>query len=198
MSAVSTALMTAEEFFEWANRPENAGTRYELEDGRVIELPSPGYRHGLLCSWIAHLLWNFAIARGRGRVASNDTGLVVRRNPDTTRGADVMFFDSSPPLDEVTAGYPAELPVLVVEVRSPSDRDNRILRRVEQYHRRGVPLVWLVDPEEHVITVYTPNEFPRVHDETDELTGNGVLPDFRCRVADLFTLPGQPSPPPTA
>jgi hypothetical protein len=36
---------------------------------------------------------------------------------------------------------------------------------------------------------------PLVFDETDELTGNGVLPDFACKVADLFTLPGQPPNP---
>jgi hypothetical protein len=38
------------------------------------------------------------------------------------------------------------------------------------------------------------NEFHRVLDETEELTGNGVLPDFVCRVTDLFTLPGQSLP----
>jgi hypothetical protein len=29
----SAPVTTAEEFFEWASRPENFGTRYELEKG---------------------------------------------------------------------------------------------------------------------------------------------------------------------
>ena len=33
---------------------------------------------------------------------------------------------------------------------------------------------------------------PRVLDEADELDGNDVLPDFRCRVAEFFAVPGKP------
>ena len=64
-----------------------------------------------------------------------------------------------------------------------------------QPDERGVALVWLADPEDRSVTIHRPNEFPKVLDETDELTGDGVLPDFRCRVADLFTLPGPSAPP---
>jgi len=36
-------------------------------------------------------------------------------------------------------------------------------------------------------------QVPAVLDEAEELTGNGALPDLRLRVAELFTVPGQPS-----
>ena len=32
---------------------------------------------------------------------------------------------------------------------------------------------------------------PCVLHKDDELTGDDVLPDFRCKVAEFFTLPGQ-------
>jgi Uma2 family endonuclease len=198
MSAVSTALMTAEEFFEWANRPENAGTRYELDDGMVIETPSPGELHGLLCWIVAHLLGGYVVPRG-GYLMTNDTGLIVRRRPDTVRGPDVMLFLDGRKVEELSRGHSERVPPLVVEVLSPSDQFSKTLRRVDQYEARGVPLIWVIDPDERAVHVFRPNELRKRFEETDELTGNGVLPDLRLKVADLFTLPGQqPTSPPTA
>jgi Uma2 family endonuclease len=81
-----------------------------------------------------------------------------------------------------------------VEVISPSDRIGKTALRIGQYLARGVALVWLVDPEDRTVTVYRPNELPRVLDEQDDLNGNGVLPDFSLKVAELFRLPGSPPP----
>jgi Uma2 family endonuclease len=190
MATVATAKMTAEEFFAWSNRPENAGKRCELVEGEVVEMPPPGDVHGTICAWITYLFWDFARRRGRGRVTSNDTGLVVERDPDTTRGADVMFFDESRGLDELPSSYPTGVPRVVVEVMSPSDRWTKTRHRVQQYLGHGVPLIWVVDPIRRTVTVFRPDELQQVLDETDTLTGNGVLPDFECKVAELFALPG--------
>lgn len=190
MSTVATARMTAEEFFDWANQPENAGKRYELENGEPIEMPPPGDRHGTVNSWIGHLLWMYAIRRGRGRVSSNDSALIVEIDPPTVRGPDLMFFDESTPVANISPRFPNALPSLVVEVLSPSDRWSKVQIRVKQYLQRGVPLVWIVDPIDYTVTVFRAGEMQVVLEESDELTGNGVLPDFRCRVAELFSLPG--------
>jgi Uma2 family endonuclease len=194
MATVSTPKMTAEEFYAWANRPENADRRFELVNGEVEEMPSPGEIHGLICSWVVHILWLYVSRRSQGRVLSNDTGLVVKRGPDTVRGPDVMFFLTSRQLAEASPGHVTDVPDLIVEVLSPTDRHGQTLKRIGQYLKRGVPLVWVIDPEDHTLTAYRPNEFPKLLDEQDELTGNGVLPDFSCRVADLFALPGQTPP----
>jgi Uma2 family endonuclease len=198
MSTVSTALMTAEEFFEWANLPENSDTRYELEDGMVVPMPSPGELHGFLCWLVAHVLGGYVVPRG-GYLMTNDTGLIVRRRPDSVRGPDVMVFMDGRKASELSRGHSERVPLLVVEVLSPSDQFSKTLRRVDQYEARGVPLIWVVDPDERAVHVFRPNELRKRLEESDELTGNGVLPDFSCKVADLFTLPGQPpNSPPTA
>jgi Uma2 family endonuclease len=188
--ATATRLLTAEEFYDWANRPEHAGRYWELDRGEVIEMPPPMSPHGTLCSWIAHLLWMYALGRGRGRVTSNDSGLVVANRPDTVRGVDVMFFDEALPLARIPRQYDVGLPALVVEVWSPSDRRNQMNRRVAQYLARGVPLIWLVDPEDETVAVYRRGDEMVLAAGADELTGAPALPDFRCRAADLFTLPG--------
>jgi len=194
MATVTTRPMTADEFFAWANHPENQDRLWELERWEVVEMPSPGELHGILCGFLAHLLWSYVLRRGRGgAVSSNDTGLLVEEGPDTVRGPDLMLFDESLPLDQLSRKYTRRIPRLVVEVRSPTDQPTKMTKRAGQYLVRGVPLVWLVDPEVRSVTVCRSDRFPRVLDETDEITGEDVLPDLRFRVAEFFTLPGSPS-----
>jgi Uma2 family endonuclease len=137
-------------------------------------------------------LWSFAIRRGRGRVTTNDTGLIVEEEPDTVRGVDVMFFDESRPFGMIPREYERGLPALVVEVWSPNDKRNQMNRRVAQFIARGIPLVWLVDPDDQSVSVQRPGQVPVIMTGDDELIGYDTLPDFTCKVADLFTLPGQP------
>jgi Uma2 family endonuclease len=186
----TTTLMTAEEFFDWANRPEHGDKHFELENGRVVEMPSPGELHGVVCWLIAHLLGNYLFSRGSGYLCTNDTGLIVRRNPDTVRGPDVMVFLTAKTVDQLNLGHADEAPAAVVEVFSPSDKPGQLTRRIAQYHKRGVPLVWVVYPEDRSVDVYRPGRPTESLTESDELTGGDALPDFRCKVADLFALPG--------
>jgi Uma2 family endonuclease len=191
--ATDTAIaprLAAEEFLEWANRPENAGKRYELDRGEVFEVPPPIRGHGFYCWLVIKLLTEYVTRRGVGHLLTNDTGILVERNPDTLRGADAMVFLRAPTEADFQTKYVEDVPDLIVEVVSPSDKPKHLNHRVDQYLRRGVPMVWLIDPHQVIVTVYRPKEFHKVLDETDELTGDGVLPDFRCRVAELFSLPG--------
>jgi Uma2 family endonuclease len=194
MASTTATRMTAEEFFGWADRPENAGKVYELDEGEVQEVPPPTRGHGFFCWLVIKYLTEYLARRKAGHILTNDAGIVVARDPDTLRGADVMLFLRDAHPSDFQGRYVNDVPDLIVEVVSPSDTAKRLNRRVTQYLARGVPLVWLIDPQIGTVTVCRPNEFPKVLDETDELTGNGVLPDFACRVRDLFPPPGA-SPP---
>src|SRR5438105_8974717 len=105
MATVQTKLLTAEEFYEWANRPENRGRQCELERGRIVEMSRPGKLHGMVCANVARILGNFAVARQRGYVCSNDTGVIVERAPDTVRGPDVLFFEDADTVEDVDLHY---------------------------------------------------------------------------------------------
>ena len=181
--------MTAEQFFLWATQPQNAGRNVELDAGEVIEVPSPIREHAYYCWVLIKVLTEYVIKRGSGHLLTNDCGIIVEREPDTVRGADVMLFLRSADEKDFASKYVEDIPDLIVEVISPSDTAKRINRRVAQYLERGIPLVWLIDFEQYTISVCRPNEYPKVLDETDELSGNGVLPGFSCKVADLFALP---------
>jgi Uma2 family endonuclease len=94
MATGATKLMTAEEFYEWTHRPENRDRCFELEAGEVVEMSRPGIRHCLVCANVAGILRNYAVQRRKGFVCSNDPGLIVKRDPDTVRGPDVLFFEN--------------------------------------------------------------------------------------------------------
>lgn len=187
--------LTIDQFVEWAGRPENVNRTFELDRGEVLEVPPPIRGHGFYRWLVIKLLTEFVTRRGSGHLLTNDTGIIVGRNPDTLRGANVMLFLRPPQPADLEKKYVEDIPDLIVEIVSPSDKAKQLNRRVDQYLRRGVPLVWLIDPSQVIVTVCKPNEFNKILDETDELTGNGVLPEFSCRVADLFALTGQPQPP---
>ncbi len=181
--------MTAEQFAVWANLPENSETLYELDEGRVVDMPSPGERHGLVCSWIAHLLWMYAIQHGNGRVLSNDTGVILANKLGIVRGPDVMYVTGTRGILEVGVGHVEEVPTVVIEVLSPPDRPTQTVRRVNQYLKRGIPQVWVVDPDDRSMVVYSQTETPQTLDETGDLTGGAILPGFACKVSDFFAWP---------
>jgi Uma2 family endonuclease len=191
MATVETKLMTADEFYDWASRPENQGKTFELDEGRVVDVPPASELHGVICGLIATLLNKYLFQRGKGYMCSNDTGLLIKKKPGTVRGPDIMLFDESRSLGKLSRKFADRIPKLLVEVLSPSDQVAKVNRRISQFLKRGVPLVWLVDPETRTVTVYRPGEDLRVVQEDEELTGEDVLPKLRYRVAELFALPGE-------
>ena len=190
-TATYTELMTAEDFFGWVSLPENRDLHVELERGEITEMPPPGKFHGFVCGNVARILGNYAAEHGRGYVCANDAGLIVERDPDTVRGPDVTFYEDSQTADDMERQFAAEPPVLAVEVLSPNDRVNRTVLRISQMLALGVKMIWVIDPETRDVSVYRSGRDPQLIPLSQELTGTDLLPDFRCRVADLFAVPGQ-------
>jgi Uma2 family endonuclease len=184
--ATAPHTFTAEEFFEWANLPENSLHVWELERGKVVRMPSPSVVHGIIAALITRLLFDFAFQRGKGYVCSNDTGLLVARMPDTIRGPDVMFFDEHIDLENASRKYSQDVPALVVEVMSPSDRWSDMHRRISQYLGLGVPTVWVVSPDDYTVTICRPNRNQQILESHEEILGDPPLIDFRCKVSDIF------------
>lgn len=194
MATAETKLMTAEEFHAWSNREENRDKNCDLVRGEIEEMTRPGRRHGFVCGNVVWILGNFVRQRRKGYICSNDTGVVVERDPDTVRGPDVMLFEDATQYEELDLKYGETPPLLAVEVLSPNDTTGKVMERITDQLHFGTKLVWLIDPEARNVTVYRPGKEPYVVRESQELTGDDVLPDFRCRVAEFFVMPGQQVP----
>jgi Uma2 family endonuclease len=194
-TAATTAkeLMTAEQFSDWVQRPENANKWFELVRGEVIELPPPTKPHGFVCANVARIVGNYTFQRRKGYVTSNDSGVILEHDPDTVRGPDVALYEDAQSFAELHPKYGEVPPRLAVEVLSPNDKAKLVTRKIMDYLRTGVDLVWLIDPEARAVYVYPRSKAPYSLDENQDLTGDDVLPDFRCRVADLFFMAGPPS-----
>ncbi|MDW7993994.1 MAG: Uma2 family endonuclease [Gemmatales bacterium] len=183
-------LLTVEEFLALCERPEYQDQRLELDEGRLIVMPPAGDLHGTECWLVSRLLTKYIEASGTGRLATNDPGLVLSRESGVVRAPDVAYYRESVALSEIPSGLAERLPQLVVEVLSPSDRPNDVARKVQQYLRAGIEMVWVVEPQDRTVAVYRRGREPQVLGENETLSGEDVLPGFSVSVADLFRLPG--------
>ena len=182
MTATMPKLLTAAEFAELPNPAD--GSKQELVKGRIVLMPPPKGRHGHLQLEVGARLREVVKPNRLGWVVT-ESGVVIDTNPDTVRGPDVSFYgiDRHPqPPDD----YFEIPPDLAVEILSPDDRRPRVLEKIREYIAAGVKVVWLVDPDTNVVTVYSGNTRGVEHHEGDTLDGGDVLPGFTCPVADLF------------
>lgn len=172
---------------EYLRLPTN-GRKTELVRGRVIEVTPPSIFHGYVCGNIAGILREFVLADALGRVMSNDSGVVTERDPDTLRGADVMYYSFArlPPGPLPEAGYGDKAPDLAFEVVSPSDRWSEVLGKVTEYLTAGVTAVCVVNPRDRTVTVYRDRQNPEPVAADAELTLPDVLPGFRVPIRRFF------------
>jgi Uma2 family endonuclease len=186
MATVADKPITAEEFAQMPPPPD--GSKQELVRGVIVTMPPPGFEHGVCQVRVANLLDTHTHARKnkQGSVTA-ETGLVTEKDPDTVRGAAVSFWSVERlPLDQRPQGYPEVAADLCVEILSPKKRLKKIKEKIREYFARGVRMVWVVDPEDHTVTVYRSPDEGRLLHESATLLGDDVLPGFSCRVSEFF------------
>jgi Uma2 family endonuclease len=188
-TATTVQRMTAEEFFDWVHRPENDDRWFELDRGKVIELSPPNRVHGRVCACVGFVLADFTFRRKKGYVTTNNAGVILARNPDTVRGPDVALYEDAVRFADLPSRYDELPPRIAVEVLSPDDRADLVVRKLVDYLAGGVQLVWLIDPITCTATVWRGDRMPYRVDRDGELSGEEVLPGLTCKLADLFWLP---------
>lgn len=95
------------------------------------------------------------------------------------------------PGEKLHEGFVRIAPDLAVEVVSPNDLFDEVESNALQYLDAGVRLVWVVNPRTRSVQVYRADRTVTRLREQDEITGEDVLPGFRCMVGEFFPLPGQ-------
>ena len=193
MSApAAVRLMTTEEFLAL---PDDGVERW-LVRGQLREATRGGTmtvrnrRHCRVLSRTDQLLGNWLDQRPepRGEILSGEVGCRILRDPDTTLGIDLVYISA-----ELAAQEPEHttlidgVPILAVEILSPSDTQEDINEKVDLLLKAGVALVWLIDPHDQTVLVYRPNEQPVLFNNTQELTGEPHLPGFQVPVAKIFS-----------
>lgn len=194
-AAPAARRMTTAEFWDFTHLPENRNRDFELIRGEVIEVPRPTKPHGVVSFRVGKYLDLYAESVGRGYVTTNDSGVILEEYPDTVVGPDVAYYTDAATFDELHPKWGETVPLLAVEVLSPNDKPSKISGKVRDYLSNGVKLVWVVDFEERLVTVYRPDRTLEQFTASGELLGGDELPGLVVKVADLFKLPGEPKPP---
>ncbi len=181
----TSTLLRAEEF---ARVAEVLG-RCELVNGEIIPMSPGGLRHSEITSRACFLLESHNRPRRLGRVLTGEAGFIVRRGPDTVRGADVAFISYRRlPKDTAITGFldvPAEL---IIEVLSDDTSWSEMETKIGEYQTAGVDLVWVLDPRTLTLHVCARGASPVLLREPDTASADPHMPGFSCRVADFFAV----------
>jgi len=191
---ISSEALTAEEFFVWWNQHPDEDAKFELDGGSVFEKTSFGSQlHGVVCALVLHRLTDYILrARCGGYMLANNPGCVLDRSPDTVLCPDAMLYLEPPP-KRLTNFFATDLPTLAVEVSDTNDDRTLNRERADRMIAAGIPMVWVLDPKDRNVMVHSQTGPSKTLDETDELTGESILPGFACKVGDFFAWPTQPS-----
>ncbi len=172
------------------------GKRFELVDGQLVER-----NMGLESSWVGGRLHSrldrFCDEHATGWVFPADDGYqCFPHEPDLVRRPDVSFIRRGRlPGDVLPTGWGKIAPDLVVEVVSPNDSAGELEGKLDDYQRAGVPLVWVVSIRSRTVMVYRVDGSVSRLREGDELSGEDVIPGFRCPVSEIFPPRQQPTEP---
>ena len=147
--------------------------------------------HGSSESRIARVLANWALSlpEPRPEVASGEIGFVLSSSPDrsVTVGIDVAVISAELADSEGDESWMYEgIPLLAVEILSPSDTIKEVSAKLKTYRECGVPIVWIVDTDLRTVTEHRPDREPKLYTKADTLAAEPHLPGFTCRVAEFF------------
>jgi Uma2 family endonuclease len=167
------------------------GDRYELVDGQLVERPMSTWS-SYVGGEISRRLGEYSRANKAGWVLPADTGYQCFPDaPNKVRRPDISFIRS----DRMTVeqakeeGYNSVAPDLAVEVLSPNEVAYDVDKKIQEYLKAGVRLVWVVNPQSRTIEVHRIGGQGTILRESDELEGEDVLPGFHTQVKELFSPP---------
>jgi Uma2 family endonuclease len=175
-----------------ATLPDDA-RRYELVEGKLVQMPPTGFEHGSLATKIISILDAFVRDRHLGRVVASETGFLLSQpgEPDTVLAPDAAFVAAAripPPGSPDRQGFARLAPDLVVEIASPNQRQREMSAKARHWLAAGTRIVWIVWPSSQQVDVWRQKrDTPTTLSIGDEIDGEDVLPGFTCPLSVLFT-----------
>ena len=182
-ATITTKLISGEEYAAMIRSGRSA-----LIDGIMTPMTPTGDDHGAYKGNVYYALRPFVESNKLGKVRVGEVGIYLRRNPDTVRGADVIFITNERYAQKTKSAFLEIAPDLVVEVMSPNDSYSEVKQKLREYFSIGVRLVWVLDPDAQQVHAYRAPTDVREFGLDDELPGDDVLPGFSVKVALLFEI----------
>lgn len=169
--------------------PDDVEPALEWVNNRTLQKASPSGRHALAQRRFASALGDWADACGAGAVGTEWRFQVqppgeIRRSlvPDVA----FLSYESVPSAEIDLLIPPAIAPDVVVEIRSPDDRQADIDEKVRVYLAAGTKAIFLVDPDDRSVKII---DSTGSHDIRSGLISHASLQGFQMRSDELFELP---------
>jgi len=158
---------------------------YELVDGVLVE-KAMGIQESFLAGLLVGLINNFARPQNLGFALGADG--MARLKPGMVRIPDVSFiaWAQVPGRKVPRLAMLNFAPVLAVEVLSPSNTQQEMDRKLQDYFATGVQVVWYIDDAHRTVQVFTAVDQSTTVREPAILTGDPVLPGFALPLQELF------------
>jgi Uma2 family endonuclease len=145
---MTTGLKAKLDYDDYAGIPPDRN-RHEIIDGELYVTPSPGSAHQHASKRLQRVLEAYFEARGLGEVFDAPLDLIL--TPHDVVQPDLLVVSN--PV-QVSARGIEGVPLLVVEILSPSTRAHDRNVKARRYAALGVPHYWIVDPEERRLECY--------------------------------------------
>jgi Uma2 family endonuclease len=144
--ATTPKLLTYE---EWLKLPEVEGIE-EVVNGEIRKMPPNKWNHTRINERLASQLRSH-LDEKTVMVVTSIFGLVIRRDPVTTRVPDIAVFVVKNIVEQ--DGYIHSAPELVVEVLSLANTRSERAQKLRDYESLTVPEVWVLSPEAETLEV---------------------------------------------
>ncbi|PSB46516.1 hypothetical protein C7B80_13085 [Cyanosarcina cf. burmensis CCALA 770] len=181
-STQSTAKISLEEFLQL---PETKPAS-EYIDGKISQKPMPQGEHSTLQGGLVTSINQIGKPQKKAYAfpelrCTFGGGSIV---PDIA----VFEWQHIPLLPNGRIANKFEIPPdWTIEILSPEQRPNRVIRKISFCLKEGTKLAWLVDPEDESVTIFQPNQLPELKERQDILPVLDVLGDWQLSAADLFS-----------
>ena len=177
---------TEDQFYEFCRI--NSDLRIERNpDGGVLVMEPAGWETGEKNAEITFQLKAWANENGRGRAVDSSAGYRLpngaMRSPDASWVRNERLATVSP---AERAKFIPLCPNFVVELRSPTDRLQRLEAKMAEYIANGAELGWLIDPIRQRVSVYRPGSTVEVLYAPVAVSGDPVLEGFRFRLERVW------------
>jgi Uma2 family endonuclease len=157
----------------------------ELVDGTLVDKVM-GFDESIYAALLLGTLLDYLKTHDLGKIVGADG--MMRIFPGMVRIPDTAFISWAryPKRKRRRGEIPQVVPDLVVEVLSEGNTPKEMARKLDEYFRAGVRLVWYVNPKRRNVRVYTARNRSVLLREDDTLDGGDVLPGFALSIRDWF------------
>ncbi len=168
---------TLAEFIDWE---PNDGFKYEWNDGELIRFEGIKKKEYYIADLLNLLFVEKEYHKQGMLLAKTDvmlTGIQMRR-------PDIAYFTRSQ-MYEAREGQDV-IPEFVIEIILPNDDAEQVEKKIVEYFKAGVRVLWKIMPQSEVVYVYTARKIVKICTDDDVCAAAPVLPNFEVMAGGLF------------